>query len=93
MEKAKKDSEKVPAPGQTIQQMAFNGQEVTEEMIREWFMRDLKGVYVILAEILQTKECIDALAKIYHGRYLQMVEGMKRQPELDLNAKSNGDGV
>lgn len=86
MNKVKK-SEQVPSIDQKVQRDAVDGRVPNREEIRQWIARDMKGAYVMLAEVLQSKECIEALTKVFFDRAVKYYEQQKREPEIDYNAR------
>lgn len=73
-----------------IDYQVFSNQNLSREQLRAWFVKDIKGVYILLSELLNTTEAIDALTDVYYKRYKDFHEAQKNQPELPLNYKHNG---
>lgn len=59
--------------------------ELSKEQIREWLMKDMKGAYIVLAEIINSQECYDALVEVMWNRYLRMHKEKQIAPELPLD--------
>lgn len=57
---------------------------IGKEQIREWLVKDIRGVYILLAEILNSKEATDALVEVFWNRYKTMHEAKQNQTELNL---------
>lgn len=55
-----------------------------KETIKEWLVKDIKGVYILLAEIINSKEAVDALVEVFWKRYQDMHAAKNAQPELNL---------
>lgn len=73
-----------------IDYAVFANGELSKEQIAEWLSKDIKGVYYLLAEILNSKEAIDALAEVFYQRYLAFQKAKEVTPELDLKPNGNG---
>lgn len=67
-------SESQLSPEQSLQQEAFSGREVTRDQIRDGLSRDLRGLFIVLQEVLRSSECIDALTDVYYARYKRLRE-------------------
>lgn len=57
--------------GQAIDQAAKNGTPISKDQMREWLRKDIVGVHVLLVEILNTQQCIDALTEVFWERLKQ----------------------
>lgn len=64
--------EKSSTPKQAIEEAAFNNWSMTREQIQFGLKRDIRGIYVVLAEILQSQEVLDAITNVYYERYLKI---------------------
>lgn len=73
-----------------IDYQVFSNKNLSREQLRAWFVKDIKGVYVLLSELLDTTEAIDALTDVYYKRYKDFHEAQQNQTELPLNDKHNG---
>lgn len=64
----------MPKIDETLQYAAFKDMQLTKEQIRENLQNDIKGVAVTIIEVLQSPQCLDALADIYYARFLALKE-------------------
>lgn len=74
---------------QELQEGAFKGTAYSKEDIRKFLVRDIKGVYIVLAEILQSDDAVNALVEVYYRRYQEM---MAQQP-LDFDNVPSSEQV
>lgn len=61
--------EKVKGINQVIQDTAFNGFDLDHNQIKEYLKRDIRGIYVLLADILNSPDVLDAMAAVMLTRY------------------------
>lgn len=45
---------------------------ISRDQIREWLVKDMRGVYLLLSELLNSPQCVDALTDIFYARYQDM---------------------
>lgn len=64
-----------------VQQAIFNGQFVTKENMREAISRDIETSYILVWEVLQSKECLDAITEVFYARYLKVLSDQKAEAE------------
>lgn len=61
---------------------------LTREQISEWIKKDLSGVYICIAEILNSPEIHEAFVEVMWQRYIRLQKGKEvtdaLQPELPL---------
>lgn len=76
-------------PGQKIEYAVKVDADISQAQIKEWLIKDIRGVHILLSEILQTEECIDALVKVFYERYSTMHKAKTENPELNLNENGN----
>lgn len=79
----KKD--KVPTIDQQAQYAWMKGGKVDRQMIEEFLVRDLKGIHVLLTELLSDQDVIDAITKVICDKYQKALDVKKLEPELPLN--------
>lgn len=72
------------SPAEKIQLASFADANLTKEQIHEWLEKDMRGVYVLLTEVLASPECLLALSEAYYKRYQQLKEKLANAPELNL---------
>lgn len=84
-----KKSEKQASIKQVLSEGAFHGTNYSPDDIKNFLRRDIKGVYILLAEVLQSDEVIDALASVYYKRYQEL---MAQQPIEFNEPQENGRG-
>lgn len=60
------------SPDQAIQYAVQKDADLSKEQIREMLYKDLQGVYLVLADVLRSKECVDALTDVYYKRYTEL---------------------
>lgn len=58
---------------------------LSRDQIREWLHNDLRGVYVFLAEVMNSKDALEALVEVFWQRYKNMHEAQQNAPELELD--------
>lgn len=57
---------------------------IGKEQIREWLVKDIRGSYLLILEVLNSEESIDALVEIFWKRYRRLHDQKNAQPELPL---------
>lgn len=57
---------------QAIEYSVLTNKQIPKAQIKEWLERDIKNVYILLAEILRTQELIDAFVNVYYKRYEEL---------------------
>lgn len=67
---------------ESLDDAAFNGKNVEKDQLKSFLKQDLKGVYLVLADLLRTEEAIDALTDVFYSRYLRLKEAKEASPEL-----------
>lgn len=67
-----------------IDKAAIFEKTITRDQVKEWLTRDIKGVYVLLAEIINSDECQEALVEVFWQRYL------RQQKEQEIKSAING---
>lgn len=50
----------------------FHDADIAKAQVREWLVKDMRGVYILIAEVLASEECVDALTEIFYGRYQKL---------------------
>lgn len=63
----------------------FTDANISRQEISEWLVRDIKNTYFTLSEVLNSKECIEALTDVFYKRYCDMHAAKAAQPELNLD--------
>lgn len=66
--------------GHKVDQAAKENVSISRDMIREWLKKDIGGVYVLLAEMLNSSEVIDAVTDVFWSRYQRFKE--ESEPSL-----------
>lgn len=61
--------------------------DLSKETLRDWMVKDIRGVHVLLSEVLGSEECISALTEVFYKRYLELQESKKAQPSLEFETK------
>ena len=89
MKETKKNGAKksidVEGPMHQADRAAMESAELSLEQVRSYLVRDIKGIYVLLADILNSDEVTDALAQAIYQRYEKHMQAKKAAPELPLN--------
>lgn len=70
-----------------IDYAVFSNANLTKDQIKGWLQADIRGVYLLLAEMLGSVEVLDALSEVFFKRYVKFHEEKKeaqKQQELDL---------
>lgn len=65
----------------------FNNADIPKEQIKEWLVKDIKGVFILLSDLIQTPEAIDALTEVFYKRYCDLHKSSVQQ---ELNLQENG---
>lgn len=86
MEKSKNVSDSVRSQ---IDYTVFKDGTLTKDQIKGWLQTDIRGVYMLLAEMLASVEVMDALVEVFWKRYVTLHEAKKAQQEMDLKVKQN----
>lgn len=68
----------------------FHDADISKDQISTWLQNDIRGVYLLLSEVLASRECLDALVDVFYKRYLKFHEDKKNNPELDLKKEAEG---
>lgn len=84
---------KVPTIDQQAQYAWMKDGKVDRHMIEEFLVRDLKGIHVLLTEMLSDKDVIDAITKVICDKYQKALEVQKSQPELPLGDMDNINAI
>lgn len=74
---------------ENIDKASMFSKTITRDQIKEWLVRDIKGVYVLLAEIINTDECQEALVEVFWQRYLRQ----QKEQEIQSAIKEEGKDV
>lgn len=82
-----KNDEKVPSPNQLQQQAAFAGVKLSREEIFDLVKRDMRGIHVLLSEILASDVCINALTDVFYKRHVELHSALEHARKED---ESNG---
>lgn len=69
---------------QKLELAAQQEQFVDEETVRGYLERDIQGQYVLLSEILASKEIIAAIAKVIYDRYDKIRQDKLRELQLEF---------
>lgn len=77
--------EKVPTVHQALQFAWMKDGKVDRSMIEEFLLRDLKGIHVLLTEMLSDPEIIDAITNVIAKRYQKVFDANKAEPEIPFN--------
>lgn len=72
---------------QRIQFNVLQNADLSRETIKQWLEKDIKGVYILLADILQSSEIMDAIVNVFYKRYQELHDSAKVSPELFTNGK------
>lgn len=75
----------IESAGEKINAAVLVDADIAKETIREWLVKDMRGSLITLNEVLNSKECIDALLEIFWKRYSDLHKAKVEQPELNLN--------
>lgn len=67
---------------QKIQYNVLHEQNLNRDTIKEWLSRDIKGIYIILADILRQDEILEKLTDVYYDRY-KAFHAQKKEDVLD----------
>lgn len=70
------------AIGHKLARAAAQSQFITRESTRQYLEKDLSSIYVLLSEILASKEIIDAITDVIYNRYEAMRKAKEAQPDL-----------
>lgn len=65
-----------------LNKAAFKGQEVTKESVVEYLTKDISGVYLLMTEIMNSKEIIEAIAQVIFDRYEKTRKAKEAQLEI-----------
>lgn len=87
MSKKKKENGKMAEGFSTSEKVdftVFKDGTLSRETIRSWLSTDIRGVYMILAEVLAAEEVLDALTDVFYKRYKKLHEAKMAQTELPL---------
>lgn len=68
--------------GSKIQYAVFSDQNLTKAQIKDWLARDMRGVYLLLAELLASVEAQEALAEVFWKRYRKFHDERAANPQL-----------
>lgn len=55
-----------------LEHAAITEQEVTRDQIKQWLVRDIRAVHILLAEMLNTKEITEAITEVFWQRFLRL---------------------
>lgn len=58
--------------GHKVDYAVKNDASISRDQIREWLVKDMRGVYLLLSELLNSSQCVDALTDIFYARYQDM---------------------
>lgn len=89
-----KNNGKVSSIKSRIDKTAMRGLslDLTREEIKADLQRDIRGVYVLLAEMLNTDEVLNAITDVFYERYVRLkakaVSDLEAAPELPLKNES-----
>lgn len=70
------------SPTQVLGEAEVRNTPVSRDTIREWFKRDLRGIHVLLAEILATDVAIDALVEVFYDRHMKYLRDQEEAAAL-----------
>lgn len=57
-----------------IQYSVFQDGQLSRDTIKGWLSKDIRGVYLLLSELLTSPEALDALTEVFYKRYLSFHE-------------------
>lgn len=83
-EKAKNQKKEFSAD-EKLQYAVFQNGNLSRDQIKEWYKKDVAGIYVLIAEVLRSEEALDALVEVAWKRYQKYHAEKTAQPELPLN--------
>lgn len=72
---------------QKIDYALFADADITRDRIKGWLKNDLRGVYLVIAEILASNDCVEALTDVMYKRYSDLHKAKAEQTELNFPAK------
>lgn len=85
MEKKKLDMNQFEGTVDSKMQYAvFKDQNLDRETIKNWLIKDIRGTYITMSELLSSRECIEALTDVFYKRYVDFHAKQQANPELDL---------
>lgn len=67
-----------------VQYSVFQNAALNRETIKEWLKKDVYGTYLLLAEVLASQECLEAITEVFWKRYQEFHKAKQEQPELPL---------
>lgn len=86
METTEKNNAKHHVNGAThlLEKAAMQDQFATREKVREFLQKDVAGIYVLISEIMASKEIIDAITDVIYNRYLKIREEKEKQAAINF---------
>lgn len=72
--------------GHKVEYAVKENANLGKDQIREWLVKDIRGSYLLILEVLNSEESINALVEIFWKRYKKLHDAKQSQPELPIDA-------